>query len=624
MSADNQTPDGVSQAPAVPLSAGAMVGRYRIQRLSGTSALGMTYEAEDVALMRPVVLRIVPREVAVDEARRDLRAVLELQRPEMFRAIETGDFQGLAFIVFSASTEEQKAISEPALSMHSEGVQDAPPTSAGENAASSTPKETPSAARTDAHPASEERPPRYEETSNRSVLERTLELAIPKVTRVLQPMRVLGLLRRPEGVPLAQRLTTGGAGSQSSAKSLLSKLPGVAEPRVLMRVYAPDFEPPSAQKVLHLHRHEDSAVQEFLLRPKRSGGLQVQFELQVGKQVLASQTLRVEVTKSEIPHAPQSLAVSAMTVTIPLKPARRWLLAAAAAALLIAAGYMGWHFRPPKLIPRETLIAEKGPIVDGEAHIAIVAGIGKYPAGFAFGNLSYAEDDARDLGVRLRELGYDVDAFELIGTDAVAASIRSKLKQAANAIKKNTGTILFFFSGHGMQTANGQYLMTYESDVSDPQHTAMPLDEVRTLLDATDARQKIILIDACRSSGAKGGFDFDRLKAYANSSGIRIMNATEKGNPSFEDSKFGHGTFTYEILQALKGGIDNPDGYMTFEDLYSYTRVHMARDSKEGQLPWESSEATGDFILAKASAGQQSPLGTKAPSSPQKTDWSKH
>ena len=88
---------------AVDLSAGSQFAGYRIEELVGRGGMGMVYRATQLALERPVALKLIVPEYAADESyrrrfRRESRLAAQLDHPNVIPVYEAGEAQGLLFI----------------------------------------------------------------------------------------------------------------------------------------------------------------------------------------------------------------------------------------------------------------------------------------------------------------------------------------------------------------------------------------------------------------------------------------------------------------------------------------------------------------------------------------------
>src|SRR5687767_8327608 len=97
------TDAGRPAAPAGPgLQPGAMLAHFRIEGPLGRGGMGEVYRATDLALERPVAVKVLPAEVADDETRRErlfreARAQARLQHPNVCHIYYVGQQEGRVF-----------------------------------------------------------------------------------------------------------------------------------------------------------------------------------------------------------------------------------------------------------------------------------------------------------------------------------------------------------------------------------------------------------------------------------------------------------------------------------------------------------------------------------------------
>ena len=249
------------------------------------------------------------------------------------------------------------------------------------------------------------------------------------------------------------------------------------------------------------------------------------------------------------------------------------------------------------------------------ARIALVMGIGDYRNAYVgkyeFDDLRNPVNDAKDMAKVLTNLGFKVILKLNLKT-------RAAMKKAVLEFRENlpeTGAVgLFYFSGHGFQYQNANYLV--------PTKAAMPTaldieDEVlktdyvlRHLEQANRKGVNIVILDACRDSiptdffddrKNKGLFEADLKAGFTNMQapiGSLIAYATAPnttswgGLPSERNS-----VYTKHLLKALR---DKPNVNIT--RLLMSVRKGVIQETKNAQVqqvPWDSVSLTDPFYFAQ-------------------------
>ncbi|MCX5734369.1 MAG: caspase family protein [candidate division NC10 bacterium] len=184
-------------------------------------------------------------------------------------------------------------------------------------------------------------------------------------------------------------------------------------------------------------------------------------------------------------------------------------------------------------------------------------------------------------------------------------------------------TVLIFFAGHGAPETDprgierdglAKYLIPSDADPDDLYSTALPMDELQTIFGRMEAERVVVFLDACYS-GAAGGRTFAAKKTRAvnvddlflerltRSKGRAIITASRPAEVSIELPEFGHGLFTYYLLQGLQGAADlNRDGIVSLQELYEYVEQQVTQKSRAlgaNQHPVMKGELEGVLPLVK-------------------------
>jgi hypothetical protein len=114
-------------------------------------------------------------------------------------------------------------------------------------------------------------------------------------------------------------------------------------------------------------------------------------------------------------------------------------------------------------------------------------------------NLPVVRTDAGLLARALRESSYDVtvcgiDAPSHVSKNLIAIAIRN----ACEGVPED-GTLLIFFSGHGVHSDGHDYLLPWDADLRGSFDSVLfRVGDVSALVDNSRARQIVFFIDACR------------------------------------------------------------------------------------------------------------------------------
>jgi hypothetical protein len=190
---------------------------------------------------------------------------------------------------------------------------------------------------------------------------------------------------------------------------------------------------------------------------------------------------------------------------------------------------------------------------------ALVIGIDDYPTAplrgcvndaVAFGNtISTNGDGSPNFGVRL----------------LTNVQTKAQLKAAVTELFQGPcDTALLYFSGHGLLNASGGYILAPDYR---PNDEGLSMEQILVLLNASQARDKIIILDCCHS-GAIGSPPNTGVTTAQLVEGVVILTASRDRESAVEVN--GHGVFTSLLLSALQGGAADLQGHITPGSVYAY------------------------------------------------------
>jgi WD40 repeat protein len=236
---------------------------------------------------------------------------------------------------------------------------------------------------------------------------------------------------------------------------------------------------------------------------------------------------------------------------------------------------------------------------------AVVIGISEY-ANPTIKNLSYADRDARDFAEFLKSAaggGFEADRMKiLLNKDATLQNIKGALYNfLRQTVDKDL--VVIYFAGHGApEPANpsNNYLLSYDTDPTSLETSAFPMWDVNTALTRyIPSKRVVVFSDACHSGGISSDLatrgvsltETNLINQYLadlskSKEGTIVFTASQAGEVSQELDKFGHGVFTYYLLQGMKGEADiNNDYTVTIGELMDYVEESVKRQTKGNQHP---------------------------------------
>jgi uncharacterized caspase-like protein len=133
-------------------------------------------------------------------------------------------------------------------------------------------------------------------------------------------------------------------------------------------------------------------------------------------------------------------------------------------------------------------------------------------------------------------------------------------------------TLWFYFSGHGMPYEGRDCLLPIDFSLSIASKTTIPLSSITDRLRRSGADNVVMLIDACRSDGAKNaGTGIGEEKQQ----GVITFFSCSPSQVSYEIDEIGQGAFTNVLLEALR--IQGEGNCATVERFYQYLRTQVPR-----------------------------------------------
>lgn len=246
-----------------------------------------------------------------------------------------------------------------------------------------------------------------------------------------------------------------------------------------------------------------------------------------------------------------------------------------------------------------------------DKRVALVIGNGAYKT------LGALRNPAADAGAIARMLEGGTLGFRVISAvDADHAGMLKALSDFGNAAQ-DADIALVFYAGHGIQADERNYLIPVSADIRsrvDLPTQAIRLNDISEVMDASGAKAKILLIDACRNNPLPASATRDSARGLArldtSTVGTLIAFATGPGSVA-DDGNGDHSPFATALLARLA----QPD--LEIRQALARVREDVHSVTGQRQTPWVNEALLGDLYLAgrsstPASAPASPPSGTGA------------
>lgn len=125
---------------------------------------------------------------------------------------------------------------------------------------------------------------------------------------------------------------------------------------------------------------------------------------------------------------------------------------------------------------------------------------------------------------------------------------------------------LFYFSGHGYLNNVGGEIVFPDDIIREGCYTGIKLNDILNIANNSKIRNKIIVLDCCHSGSI--GNSYSQYECCHIGSGVSILTACREDEFAMECG--GHGLFTEQFCNALRGGAADFCGNITIGGIYAY------------------------------------------------------
>lgn len=229
--------------------------------------------------------------------------------------------------------------------------------------------------------------------------------------------------------------------------------------------------------------------------------------------------------------------------------------------------------------------------IEGERRVALVIGNGAYQH---MAPLANPINDADDMSAVLRALSFDV----INVTDGDLKGMRLGLRRFATEAR-DADIAVFFYAGHGVQANGENFLMPVAAQVEselDFEFEGMSLNQVLELMNRSNAKLKLALVDACRDNPVPRSFTRSAAsrglaRVETGAVGTYIAFATSPGGVA-ADGQGRNSPFTAALLKHM------PEPDVEVGEMFRKVRQSVLAETGGTQLPWSHDSVVGSFYFA--------------------------
>lgn len=251
---------------------------------------------------------------------------------------------------------------------------------------------------------------------------------------------------------------------------------------------------------------------------------------------------------------------------------------------------------------------------------ALIIGISNYVQCTKIPSCDNDANDLRKVLTSIVEYGYsqgDIVLMTSKSNDDLYPSKTNIVRQIIRLFRgaTNDDTVLLFFSGHGNNSDNIQYLCPMDCSPADVSDTSISLSFVKDELSKSAAKIKLIFLDACYSGedsrGLKGslrGINSETLVSeLKETEGCAIFGSCKSDEVSYALRNMRNSLWAGEIISVLSNpkSIINKENFLLLSDLADHVSIKVKAYSREQcgsvQSPVLYSNCSGPIVIGNFS-----------------------
>ncbi|MET9081007.1 caspase family protein [Streptomyces sp. NPDC004237] len=239
-----------------------------------------------------------------------------------------------------------------------------------------------------------------------------------------------------------------------------------------------------------------------------------------------------------------------------------------------------------------------------------------------FGTASYDElPDLPAVGNNLKDLhavltgslgGFTEEHSAVVLDPSEARHVYNPLRHHA---LQATDTLLVYFAGHGMRkVGGGLHLAVTTSQESSMRVSTFDYDELRALVNDSDAKNKIVILDCCYSGRAIQAMSATSMAEQLDIDGACVLTSAAKDKEALAPPGAEHTTFTGELLYLLRHGVPGAGQLLSLGTIAEQLRRNARL--RNLPIPTQMFEGTTRHLALTRNPAAPVTHGPPAPSTP--------
>jgi formylglycine-generating enzyme required for sulfatase activity len=243
---------------------------------------------------------------------------------------------------------------------------------------------------------------------------------------------------------------------------------------------------------------------------------------------------------------------------------------------------------------------------DNTKRFALVIGNADYKNVLSLDN---PVNDANDMKAVLEKLGFVV----MLGRNLKRREMVKMAQEFGQRLQK-ADIGLFYFSGHGLQSQQRNYLVPVDAQIhseADIEFESVNAGRILAQMEQANNGVNIVILDACQDNPYESSALKSLTKGLAemtSPTGTLIAYGTAPNKASYSDSEQRNSIYTKYLLKALR---EKP--YMSALDMLTEVTQQVVAETQGLQVPWKADSLTHRFCFGKCGQLPQPPRPDVSP-----------